>query len=477
LLDRLISGAGAVTDAADRVVRALGRGGGGSLIGSRPGSLIVAGICFALAAILALAGLEATDDPTARSLTADQAAFDDDLGARAYATVTGSLISDHVETYTDDNGNGAQDEGERGLSWFYFVVDPVTKSGITVRSTMPPETLYRFEAAGMVRDDVEYVAEDVKAFAEEASARGFTLAPSRYLDSTIAVAEDTPVVDLVDGIPTADTWVRLEASRTAAYLGVCSTDTDDDGDCDAGDIDLWDVVMFDPGTGNAITVVVDEEPAYTPVTFTGMIRRDERTVSEAKTTDDLALREAGFVVSDRYLLEAGSTPASAPLAFALALLSGLLGGVILIGFAGRYLIFRRSGEPLPPPATTLGIGERLPARVTGVLRTPSGTVHVREAPADLVRFPLSTDPGDATSTLILERRGRPEGVALGLGELERLSSGAVMPLHGPRPAIRVMAGTGPLLLSFESAPDRDRAAAELLDETGLTIGTGGIARA
>jgi hypothetical protein len=37
----------------------------------------------------------------------------------------------------------------------------------------------------------------------------------------------------------------------------------------------------------------------------------------------------------------------------------------------------------------------------------------------------------------------------------------------PRPALRVVAGTGRLVLSFDSEAERDRAAAELLDESGL----------
>ena len=71
------------------------------------------------------------------------------------------------------------------------------------------------------------------------------------------------------------------------------------------------------------------------------------------------------------------------------------------------------------------------------------------------------------TTLIIERTGYPQGVEVGLGHVERLSSGEVMTLRAPRPATRVVAGTGPLFLSFDSDAERDRAVAELLDETGL----------
>jgi hypothetical protein len=120
-------------------------------------------------------------------------------------------------------------------------------------------------------------------------------------------------------------------------------------------------------------------------------------------------------------------------------------------------------------------------RVTGILRTPTGLEHVREAPGALVRFirprpepveppvaqPIETDPSAVSTTLIVERAGQPQGVELGLGHLERLSSGTVMTTRTPRPAVRVVAGTGPLLLSFDTEAERDRAAAELIDETGL----------
>jgi hypothetical protein len=355
LLDRTISGAGALTDLADRAVRPFGRRSGRNPLATRPGSVIVIVLLVILAVLLVLAGLEVADRPTPRALPAAAVTTDPSLGDRVYATVDGVVSPDYVETFLDADGDGAKDDDEVTVEWFYFLVDADAFTGVTVRSTRPPED-----------------------------------------------------------------------------------------------------------------VVSDDEFEVAPATFTGLLRRDEHGVSEAKTSLGFDFEETGLVVSDRYLLDDGMAPTSPFLAFGLAVLVGLVAGAMLIGLSGGYLIYRRSGRGLPPPATSLALGERLPLRVTGLLRTGEGLIHVREAPADLVRFQVSeTTSREPASTLIIERRGRPEGVSLGLGQLVRLTSGVVLLFRGPRPALRAVAGTGPLLLSFDDETERDRAAAELLDETGL----------
>jgi len=486
MLDRLISGAGAVTDAADRMVRAVGRGGGERLLGHRPGSVLVAVACVVLAGVLLLAGLEATDNPTAVTLSPDQVARAGDLGSRTFATISGSVSAAYVETFSDDNGNGMQETGEDGISWYYFLVDPATRTGLTIRSERPPTEMFRFETAGTIVEDAAYVKEDLSFFSDEQTALEFRLDPGKFVDATVPVASTTPIIDLADGIPAAGTPVRIAGSRAGTYVTSCSHDADGDGTCEDAEVDLWDVAVFDPASGNGITVLVDTDPEFSPATFTGMLRHDERSVSEAKSTDGLDFGTLDLDVTDTYLLDADRAPTSAPLAFGVAALLGLLAGLILIGLLGGYLVYRKATGSLPAPATSLGVGERIPLRVTGVLRTGSGLVHVREARADLVRFQtsglpapdaLTAEPVEVGSTLIIERLGRAEGVAVGLGELTRLSRGEVVPFGGRRPALRATAGTGRLLVSFDSAFDRDRAVAELLDETALVVGESGSAHA
>ena len=170
MFDRLISGAGAVTDAADRLVRAVGRRGSERLLGHRPGSVLVAVACVVLTGILVFAGVEATDNPTAVTLTPDQVARAGDLGSRAYATISGSVAAAYVETFSDDNGNGMHETGEDGISWYYFLVDPTTRAGLTIRTERSPREVFRLETAGTIVEDVAYVKEDLSFFADEQTA-------------------------------------------------------------------------------------------------------------------------------------------------------------------------------------------------------------------------------------------------------------------------------------------------------------------
>lgn len=481
MLDRLISGAGAVTDAADRSVRSLARGSGDGLAPTRPGSLAVAAILLVLATILVLAGLEATDSATPAQLTPEAVATAADLGERTYATMHGSVHTVFVETYYDDNGNAAQDEGEDAVAWYYWLVDPAVRTGLTVRSTRPPSEVFSYRASGVVVDDAAYVAEVIDEVEIEAASLGLDIDRTHYIDATDAVAGATSPLDLATGPPAAGTSVEVAGPRLGSYLWDCVSDIDGDGECAEEEAHAYDVVVYDPVSKRAIAVRIADTPEFTDATLTGLLRRDERAVDDARTTEGLAFDELGLTISSRYILDDEAAPASAPLAFGLAAVLALAAGTILIGLAGGYLIYRRSGGGLPEPATALGPGERIPVRITGLVRTPAGRLHVREVPGALVRFVLQpavppaplADGKDAaietptTTTLLVERAGRPQGVSLGLGETTRLSSGAVLALRGARPALRVVAGTGPLLLSFDTEAERDRAAAELLDETGL----------
>jgi hypothetical protein len=560
VLDRLISGAGAWTDRADRVVRTLTSGRGPDVLGHRPGSIVIIILLIVVAIIFGLVAIEATDNPTPRELAPAEVATADDIGRRVYATIEGVIAESYVETYPDDDGDGVQDTDETGDAWFYFLVDDAGM-GVTVRSTRTPDDIYRYTGTGVVVHDPDYVAVDVRQFGQLTGASGITLDPAYYIDAVTAPPDGSPQpLDLSTEMPAAGTLVTITGPYVG-YLDVCSGDADGDGTCEEAEFDLIDAFIADPDTGRAITVVQEDHPSQELSSFTGMLRDESSSIAEAKSTRDLDFDALGITVSDQYLLDDQATPANGILSMAAAIGAALVAAILAIGLAGGYLVFRRSKRPLPSGARTLGPGDEIPVRVTGSVRREGGLLHLREAKARLVRFPLEApapavpapaeppaeapveaepaapvvwastserspadaavtpaetdvapepppvepepappDPtgwvpswssvipqvepaaeqpadrrSDVPTTLIVERVGKPEGVALGRGELKQVMSGRVMPFRGPRPALRVEAGTGILYLSFDSKEDRDRAAAELIAEAGLLIRDTGIA--
>ena len=542
MLDRLISGAGALTDRADRLVRALTSGRGPDVMGNRPGSVLVIVILIVGSVVFGLLALESTDNPTPRAIAPADVASADDIGRRVYATIEGVVANGYVETFSDDDEDGIQDADETGDAWYYFLVDE-SGSGVTVRSTRHPDDIYRYTATGVVVRDPEYVSVDAAQFARLEGSSGIELDDTFYLDASSEPPGSPQPLDLTAEMPAPGTAVTITGPGVG-WLDVCSGDADGDGECEQSEFDAIDAFIADPGSGRAITVLqADDQPATAPVQFTGMLRDEAASIRDAKSTRDLEFDSLGITVSDRYLLDDQATPASAGLSLGLAILAGLLAAILAIGLVGGYLAFRRSKRPLPSGGRTMGPGDEIAVRLTGALRREGGLIHVREAKGRLLRFPLeppaepvapeasaeepptlepeasmpepeaaSAEPeapvpweapatpaipswssvvaatpaaeaasdapafrSDVPTTLIVERFGKPEGVALGKGELKQLVSGRVMPFRGPRPALRVQAGTGTLLLSFDSKEARDRAAAELIGEAGLLIRDTGIA--
>lgn len=481
MLDRLISGAGAVTDAADRFARIVTRRTDGDLIGHRPGSTVVAGLLATLAVVLAVVGLETSDDPRPRDLRpADVAETVQMAGRRTFATMSGVVSTLYMETFFDDNANGEQDENEVLDAWHYFLVDPTTRSGVTVRSFRSPAEVLRLDVRGTVREDPRTIADAAYGF-EELEMLGVILDTTRLIDARGTPDGPTTPLDLATDLPSDGMSVAVSASRSQAWVPTCSTETAG-AFCDDAEADAYALAIYDEASGHAMLVLVDDPPEFATATFEGMLRRDERAVSFARETMGIDLDGNDLRVSDRFLLEDGAAPANALLIYGSAVVVALIAGAIVVGRAGGYVVYRRSDGAAPRPASTLAVGDRIGLRVTGRLRSAEGPIHVREVPADLVRFatsvgvapgdespssPGSTPPAEGPSTLIIERVDRPEGVAVGLGELTRLTTGRAMLLSGPRPAMRATVASGPIILSFTSEAERDRAAAEMLDETGL----------
>ena len=548
MLDRLISGAGALTDRADRLVRALTSGRGPDVMGNRPGSVLVIVILIVVTVVFGLLSIESTDNPTPRAIAPAEVATADDLGRRVYATIEGGVQFDYVETYEDADGDGTQDADETGDAWYYWLVDESGR-GVTVRSTRNPDDIYRYTATGVLVRDPGYMSEGVARFSGLEGTTDVQLEDIYYIEMRDVPQGKPQPIDLVDDLPAAGTLVTI-TGPSFGFFTACSTDLDGDGFCEDSEYDEVAWFVGDADAGRAITVLQADLPRTARISFTGMLRSEAASILDAQRTEGLDFESLGITVSDRYLLDDQATPANGALSLGVAIIAALLAAILAVGLVGGYLVFRRLKRPLPSGGRTMGPGDEIPIRVTGALRREGGMIHVREAKSRLLRFPLEvpaepvasverveapavegedtpavepearmteldvTPAGpeapvawetpatpaipswssvvpagpaaeaapeaaaprwDGPTTLIVERLGKPEGVALGKGELKQLVSGRVMPFRGPRPALRVQAGTGTLLLSFDSKEARDRAAAELIGEAGLLIRDTGIA--
>jgi hypothetical protein len=510
MLDRAISGSGAVTDAADRAVRQLLGGAGRQFTATRSGSLLVVAVLVGLAALLVVAGLEATDPPQPMAVAPAIAASAGGLGDRTYAQISGSVDAAYVETYLDVNDNRYRDDAENSVTWYYWIVDAQLRSGVTVRSTRSPAEIYTFSGTGRVVENPHFRTYDRRALDREVAAEGLELDTERVIDATSLANRAQDTLDLTAGPPAIGSLVRFDGPRLGSWTAVCPEDPDHDGVCDLAEQESYEIVILDPVTRRAIRVLTADLPEFTGVTMTGVLRREERAVDEALTTEGLDFDDLGLTVSDRFILDDGAGPGSATLAFVAAGVALGLAGVILVGLAGGYLVYRRDDGSLPAPATTLAADDRIPLRVTGVLKTAAGPEHVREVPASLGRVPVrvarppvprhgtgpaeipevpdvpdalgttppdirqtpgpeapATDDGDAATTLVVERTNGLQGLEVGLGHVARISTGSAVDARGPRPAIRLKAGTGSIILSFDMIEERDRAAAEILGEAGL----------
>lgn len=489
MIDRLLSGAGAVSHAADRVVRVVLRGPAAA---SRPVGAMLAVLLLVLAVAGIAGAVDNSGDRTLHEVSPREIATGGPRD-RTYASVRGSVASAYVESYRDINDDGKQSPDETGLAWDYFLVDTTTRSGVVVDSERPPSEVFAYHTRGVVVHDEEYLAEDLAQFKDITTDLGVTLEPARYIDATKYGLPFQPF-DLGDGVPKTGAPVEVQGARAGDYLVICSADPDHDGQCSEDEVDYWDVLVYDPVSHNAVIVLTQESPEFAPATFTGLLRKAPARVTAAQKIDNGAftLSDIGISVSPDYILDDGSAPTEPVSLLVPAVVAALVAGVILIGSVAGPVRFKRSGATVRAASSgpTMTAGARVPVHVTGVLRAPRKLVRVREARGDLVRFVLTpvraitpaapagavpvadapavpdVDAGPPT-TLIVERAHRLEGVALGRGELRSLELGQVVPFRGSRPALRVEAGTGTLLLSFDSEAARDQAAAELAAESGI----------
>ena len=92
----------------------------------------------------------------------------------------------YAEYFQDLDLDGVYDEGEPTIEWDYFLVDPVSGDGVTVRSQRPVDEVFRTATSGRVVEDATAIQADVDWFWQELEVAGLDLDRARYIDATRA---------------------------------------------------------------------------------------------------------------------------------------------------------------------------------------------------------------------------------------------------------------------------------------------------
>ncbi|MGD0018869.1 MAG: hypothetical protein ABSD62_06400 [Candidatus Limnocylindrales bacterium] len=196
------------------------------------------------------------------------------------------------------------------------------------------------------------------------------------------------------------------------------------------------------------------------VTVTGMLRGDTKEIDGAVRT--LGTRIDNVHVNRSILLAEGEWPADAASMYTLAIVSGVLGAPLLIGWLVGYVVFRPS-KLKPQPG--VGMAGRLPVRVTGLLVGPGAGLRARELRAELRLGEMNPAAAAAGTPPPIDLHWTREGYSPAVRLTPGLSQGVVgnaSPFRGARPAIRVRFFGHALILSFDDEAARDAAYEQLL---------------
>ena len=285
MLDRLISGAGAVTDAADRSVRLLASGSSRGIGTTRPGSVVVA-------AILLVAGEPArarrprgdrravrprrSTRPMSRSLATSGTGRMPRSAApcmppRSRRMTTSTATASRMPTRTSTRGTtGSSTAADR--------------SGVTVRSKRPPSELFTFSARGYVLSgEPRFLTSDRSDLEAEAKAAGLTYDSKIVIDTVRRAPATAKPFDLAGRDPGRVPTRSSCRDRGWAHGSGCAPDREPTTTSAIPPRRTrYEILVFEPVSRHAVRVLVAELPEFSDATITGLLRREERAVDDAR---------------------------------------------------------------------------------------------------------------------------------------------------------------------------------------------------
>ena len=173
--------------------------------------------CSALAGLLLLVGIETTAPPTAGDLRAGDLAGTTGSASRRTRPSRGRLPRPSSPTSYDG------DEHER--AWFYLLVDPTARRGITVAlGSAADRGVHLADDGASIVEDPEYVEDDIDYFKGDTDELGLTLDPKVYIDATAAPATRPNGSTSAPAPPADGTVVEVSGSRLVDYWPTCLED-------------------------------------------------------------------------------------------------------------------------------------------------------------------------------------------------------------------------------------------------------------
>ena len=200
------------------------------------------------------------------------------------------------------------------------------------------------------------------------------------------------------------------------------------------------------------------------VTLTGMLRTNNGEVKSA--LDALGSDVPSVNISKAILLKEGQTPANSLLMLGIAVASGTVAALMLIGWAIGYLVFRPMKSR--PGLSTSGMAGPIPVRVTGIIPGFKGGERALEKRVEL-RVP-EQDPANPSATpplaIVWTSGSGLTGLPLVPGTSQAVM-GTAYPMRGARPAIRLRYEKLKLIMSFDTEEARNQAFDQLRSAAGL----------
>ena len=426
------------------------------------------------------------------------------INAVQNATTTAAVLDARPEVTEATLPEVAAFQGERGESiWFQFDAladstfhetgadagtfflarDPEDPSRGILGRTSRGDGFFRQRTVGAeLVEDPDGVAAALAAVGEVG---GLDVDGARYLDE-IESGGDADQAFLPSQLGDEPSGASvMAAGRIVApgQLSACATEAG----CDGEDARWW-YVLADPEGPSAVLLRSPHPPTDLPVRLQGLFLRDTFDLAPVLDSDWFASIEAE-VPTNRALNAGTAPPITVDASWTPAIVAGLLALVLLASLLTGYPVFAR--EPMPSPARSLRAGERVDVSITGRLGRDRAVVSLAASPGAVERLevpelalvlwrygllPRDQSRREAEERYIAGARGERDRLVIherdqsALVVVERasdevqLDAGRLHRLNGSVPAVRFRQGNSDAYLEARSNGDRDRLAAELLDE-------------